>query len=33
MPTFYKGMLGLPVKLEDLKEIDPDLHKSLTWTL
>mmetsp|Transcript_5968 Transcript_5968/g.9670 ORF Transcript_5968/g.9670 Transcript_5968/m.9670 type:complete len:801 (-) Transcript_5968:415-2817(-) len=29
--VLYKHLLGRPVALEDLAELDPALHKSLTW--
>lgn len=29
----YKQLLGKPVTLEDLENVDPDLHRSLIWML
>jgi hypothetical protein len=31
--AFYKSLLGQPVGLSDLTEVDPQLHDSLAWML
>ncbi|CAH0394454.1 unnamed protein product [Bemisia tabaci] len=30
---FYKMLLNKPITLEDIEEVDPELHRSLTWML
>lgn len=30
---FYKQLLGKPVTLDDLEDVDPELHRSLVWML
>lgn len=30
---FYKMLLNKPITLDDIEEVDPTLHKSLTWML
>lgn len=30
---FYKMLLGRPIKLEDIENVDPELHRSLCWIL
>ncbi|XP_011404591.1 PREDICTED: E3 ubiquitin-protein ligase SMURF1-like [Amphimedon queenslandica] len=30
---FYKQLLGLPVSLEDMESVDPELYRSLKWML
>lgn len=30
---FYKHLLGKTVQLDDLEDVDPDLHRSLVWLL
>eukprot|EP00123_Amoebidium_parasiticum_P013374 comp21920_c0_seq1/m.31512 comp21920_c0_seq1/g.31512 ORF comp21920_c0_seq1/g.31512 comp21920_c0_seq1/m.31512 type:complete len:1016 (-) comp21920_c0_seq1:55-3102(-) len=31
--TFYKALLGQPIELSDLEEMDPSMHQSLLWML
>eukprot|EP00124_Ichthyophonus_hoferi_P002052 Ihof_evm5s127 gene=Ihof_evmTU5s127 len=33
VPTFYKLLLGRPIELSDMEEMDPSIHKSLLWML
>ncbi|XP_058828443.1 E3 ubiquitin-protein ligase SMURF2 [Topomyia yanbarensis] len=30
---FYKQLLNKPITLNDIEDVDPDLHRSLTWIL
>lgn len=30
---FYKQLLGRPITLRDIKDVDPELHRSLSWML
>ena len=30
---FYKMLLGKPIHLDDIEDVDPSLHRSLTWML
>ncbi|KAL0841370.1 hypothetical protein ABMA28_015068 [Loxostege sticticalis] len=30
---FYKQLLGRPITLRDIREVDPELHRSLSWML
>ncbi|EAA05201.4 AGAP011242-PA [Anopheles gambiae str. PEST] len=30
---FYKQLLNKPITLSDIEDVDPDLHRSLTWIL
>ncbi|CAG0905678.1 unnamed protein product [Cyprideis torosa] len=30
---FYKMLLGRPIVLEDIQDVDPELHRSLEWML
>ncbi|XP_058465974.1 E3 ubiquitin-protein ligase SMURF2 [Malaya genurostris] len=30
---FYKQLLNKPITLNDIEDVDPDLHRSLTWML
>lgn len=30
---FYKQLLNKPITLSDIEDVDPDLHRSLTWML
>lgn len=31
--AFYKRLLGLPLALSDLQDVDPDIHQSMLWML
>ncbi|EGD77834.1 hypothetical protein PTSG_08925 [Salpingoeca rosetta] len=31
--SFYKHLLGLPLTLKDLQDVDPDVHRSMIWIL
>ena len=30
---FYKQLLGKHITLDDLEEVDPEMHQSLNWML
>lgn len=30
---FYKQLLNKPITLSDIEDVDPELHRSLTWML
>ncbi|CAH0723310.1 unnamed protein product, partial [Brenthis ino] len=30
---FYKQLLGRPITLKDIRDVDPELHRSLSWML
>ncbi|PZC86501.1 hypothetical protein B5X24_HaOG209220 [Helicoverpa armigera] len=30
---FYKQLLGRPITLRDIRDVDPELHRSLSWML
>jgi len=31
--SFYKRLLGQPLSLADLQDVDPDMHRSMIWIL
>lgn len=33
IPSFYKRLLGQPLSLADLQDVDPDIHRSMIWIL